>query len=70
MGSWMETKSALLAVLKALADEYPPDHKFRASDRDLMNEYIGRQDYHSARMCAIWSGVPQDRIIAVEALLL
>lgn len=69
MSSWSETSLALLAVLEALADEYPPTHTLREADRALMNEYLERKNYICARQCAIWSGVPPDRIEAVEALL-
>lgn len=69
MSNWMETRTALLAVLNALAKEYPPLSTEREADRDLMNWYIRRQDYHSARMCAVWSGIPEERINAIAALL-
>lgn len=69
MDTWIETRDALLEVLKTLSDEFPPSNSISGADRNLMHDYIRQRNWHSARMAAIWSGIPKDRIDNIASLL-
>jgi hypothetical protein len=71
--SWREYSGccdAFLAVLENLDKEYPPATNWEKIDRSVMRDYILRKNPNPARYFAIASGIPIERIQAIEALLL
>lgn len=64
-----EKLRAWYAALAALSEEYPPANQRQKIDRADMFSYIRLGDFTNSRWCAQWSGIPIERIEAIEALL-
>lgn len=69
MDRWLEQCEAFYAALRQLDAEYPPQTDSQVIDRNMMHWYMATRAYPSVRLFAIASGIPEERLAAIDALI-
>lgn len=72
MKRWLDLEQrdrAFYQALRQLSAEYEPRDSAQAIDRRCMFDYIKAGNRNNARLFATISGIPRERIEAIEALI-